>query len=62
MGTHPQVANTTMDGGRLEFPPPDALAGGGFEGLGGYQALARQCWAPDAAERPTFAEIIARLR
>ena len=55
-----QVVNTTMEGGRLEFP--EQLQGGGFSGLEAYQALACRCWAHDPAERPGFAEIIAVIR
>jgi serine/threonine protein kinase len=57
------VINEVVAGNRLPFPPLD----GGFPGpplpeLGEVVALARACWRQDPAQRPTMAEVGARLR
>ena len=61
----PQIASTVVGGGRLAVPPPDQLPGpegGDLPGLDRYLALMRDCWEGDPERRPTFAEIVPRLR
>lgn len=58
-----QVVAMVTDGQqRPEIPPPEALPCGDFAGLHEYMALMCDCWAQDAAKRPTFGVVITRLR
>lgn len=63
-----QIAGHVQRGGRLEVPPADQLPGadtatfGASGGLDAYCALMQQCWAQAPADRPSFAEVSARLR
>lgn len=59
-----QIAKAVIDGERLQVPSPDQLPGARepFEALGGYLSLMHACWAQDAADRPTFGQIITKLK
>ncbi len=44
---------------------PDDLStvpGGGFPGIDQYVDLIKECWASDPSARPSFVEIVARLK
>lgn len=56
------VAMVTEGKQRPDIPPATSLPCGDFPGLGEYVALMRDCWAQDAAKRPTFGAVITRLR
>ncbi|KAL4451799.1 hypothetical protein ABPG75_007461 [Micractinium tetrahymenae] len=59
------IVQQVLRGDRPEMPPEDALPGSrraGFPGLEPYCQLMRECWAQDPTARPTFAEIVPRLR
>lgn len=56
------VAMVTEGKQRPEVPQAAALPCGDFPGLAEYVALMRDCWAQDAAMRPTFGTVITRLR
>ncbi|KAL4444865.1 hypothetical protein ABPG77_003915 [Micractinium sp. CCAP 211/92] len=59
------IARQLREGLRPEVPPPDALPGQGMTtapGLDAYCQLMRECWAQSEEGRPTFADIVPRLR
>jgi len=47
---------------RASAPSPSFLALLQAEQLGAYVALMRSCWAQDPADRPSFEDIVERLR
>lgn len=60
-----EIARHLREGRRPEVPPPDALPGQGMAvapGLDTYCQLMRECWAQAQEGRPTFADIVPRLR
>ncbi|KAK2078096.1 hypothetical protein QBZ16_003964 [Prototheca wickerhamii] len=60
-----QVVALVNEGGRPAIPERAALPGPDtrdWEGLDGFTDLIRRCWAQNANDRPTFAEIIPILR
>ena len=62
---HRQIASTVIGGGRLEVPPLEELpgpGGGALPGLDAYLALMRDCWKANPTQRPSFADIVPRLR
>ena len=61
--TLPQIYKDITTGKRPPLPADlTSLPGGTFPGMGTYVELMQQCWAQQPAERPSFAEITARLR
>lgn len=64
--TRRYIVSTVVHGGRLELPSPDApLPGPGRLPpplMEAYVGLLRACCAPDKAQRPTFSEVVGRLR
>lgn len=63
-----QLASFVQRGGRLELPAVEDLPGhdtAAFAASGGLRAyceLMAACWAQDPAQRPSFAELVPRLR
>ena len=59
-----QISYNVIAGGRLPIPAREELPdrGGGFSALDDYVALIHSCWATDPAERPSFKDLIPRLR
>ena len=60
-----QIVSLVNSGGRLEIPALDRLPGpdtATFNGLDAYCQLLRHCWAQNEFDRPTFQEIIQKLR
>lgn len=59
-----QLVFMVSSGDRLAMPALEALPGKLPERAvyDAYVALVRRCWAQDAAERPTFGDIISELR
>lgn len=60
-----QIASTVIGGGRLEVPPVEQLPvpdRGALPGLDGYLALMRDCWEASPVRRPSFADIVPRVR
>lgn len=53
-----QLITYVANGGRLEIPQPDQVAGGSFSEYAAFVALIQRCWAQAPAERPGFAEIV----
>ncbi|KAL4433230.1 hypothetical protein ABPG77_003278 [Micractinium sp. CCAP 211/92] len=59
------VTHIVINGGRPEVPPWQQLPGpdtAKFVGLSSYVRLMRECWQQRPEDRPTFAEIVPRLR
>ncbi len=63
-GTAPQVVNAVTSGQRLPIPSADVLPGAGeqFAGLDDYLDLMQACWAVDPKDRPSFGDVLAKLR
>ncbi|KAL4434012.1 hypothetical protein ABPG75_000453 [Micractinium tetrahymenae] len=60
-----KIAMLVLEGGRPAVQPREALPGpdtAGFEGLDAYLQLMRDCWVHEPYERPTFKEVVPRLR
>lgn len=58
-----QIFKSVTSGERPPVPPdPAALLGGTFPCLAKYVVLMQECWAQQPQQRPTFADITARLR
>ncbi|KAI7840643.1 hypothetical protein COHA_005664 [Chlorella ohadii] len=60
-----KVGATIMAGGRPEVPPREALPGpdtATWSGLDAYLQLMRECWAQQPEHRPSFDEVVGRLR
>ncbi|KAI7842018.1 hypothetical protein COHA_004219 [Chlorella ohadii] len=60
-----QIGATVRQGGRPEVPPREALPGpdtASWAGLDAYVQLMRDCWAQRPGDRPTFDEVVGRLR
>lgn len=60
-----QIVSIVLGGGRLEIPPRERLPGADtrtFAGLDAFVSLIKACWAQNHLDRPSFQEIIARLR
>ncbi len=60
-----QLVSHVLAGGRLEVPDREALPGpdnAAFGGLDAYVALMKECWAQVPAARPSFQQIVIRLR
>lgn len=57
-----QVVAMVTDGQRPEIPEASALPSPSFGGMPEYLALMAECWAQREADRPTFGNVIARLR
>ncbi|KAL4441802.1 hypothetical protein ABPG77_003718 [Micractinium sp. CCAP 211/92] len=60
-----KIALLVLQGERPQVPPYEALPGpdtASFAGLDAYVQLMRDCWAQEPYERPTFKEIVPRLR
>lgn len=60
------IVRTICDGGRLEIPSKDNVAGGAdsknYRGYDSYVALMEKCWAQQAADRPDFSAVVAALK
>ncbi|KAK9814855.1 hypothetical protein WJX73_000289 [Symbiochloris irregularis] len=56
------VALVTEGHQRPDVPTREASRGTGFEGYDAYCSLMRDCWAQEATDRPTFEEVIVRMR
>ena len=52
----------TENAERPEIPSDEELPGGTLSCLPDYLELMRACWAQDAAQRPSFAEVCRQLR
>lgn len=60
-----KIGATIRQGGRPDVPPREALPGpdtAAWGGLDSYVCLMRECWAQQPQERPTFEEVVHRLR
>ncbi|PRW51177.1 Serine threonine- kinase CTR1 [Chlorella sorokiniana] len=60
-----KLGATIRQGGRPDVPPRNQLPGpdtAGWAGLDAYLQLMRDCWAQQSADRPSFDEVVGRLR
>ena len=60
-----QVVTVVSEGGRLELPPRSRIPGPdtqSWDGLPAFYGIIESCWAQNPADRPTFGQVIARLR
>lgn len=60
-----QIAKQVMDGKRLLVPCREKLPGVDMQtatGLEGYVELMQKCWAQNPDDRPSFQEVIQKLR
>lgn len=60
-----RVAGYVLDGGRPVVPPLDELPGpdtAQFAGMEAYIELMQECWAQQPEERPSFEQIVPRLK
>ncbi|KAL4444223.1 hypothetical protein ABPG75_011960 [Micractinium tetrahymenae] len=60
-----KIPRRMLSGERPAIPPPAELPGadaGPLVGLETYIALIQKCWAAEPGDRPTFAEIVPKLR